>query len=85
MIDLAIIVEGETEEAFVNRVLAPWLSNLGIGAWAVLPGRGRHRRGGSWPWHSVRDDIVRLLKERVGRVCSILFDYYGLPMEWPGR
>ena len=30
-----------------------------------------------------RQDIVRTLKE--GRYCSTMFDYYGMPIDWPGR
>ena len=85
MTDLAIVVEGATEEAFVNRVLAPALWVHETYAWAVLPGKGETRRGGRWPWDSVRGDVARLMKERDDRYCSILFDYYGLPKEWPGR
>ncbi len=85
MTDLAIVAEGETEEGFVIRVLAPALWTQDIYAWAVLPGQGQTRRGGRWPWDSVRRDVKRLLQERTDRYCAILFDYYALPHDWPGR
>ena len=85
MTDLAIIVEGQTEEAFVKRVLSPALWGHGVSAWAILPGRGANRRGGRWPWVSIRRDVENLLKARSDRYCAILFDYYGLPPDWPGR
>lgn len=83
MTDLAIVVEGQTEENFVNDVLAPYLIAKGLSAWAVLPGQGHHRRGGRWEWEPVAADIVRLLKQRSDRYCAILFDFYALPT-WPG-
>lgn len=85
MIDLAIIVEGPTEERFVQRVLAPSLWVRNISAWPVLPGQGEHRRGGAWAWRDVRRDVHRLLAQRQDRYCAIMFDYYGLPQDWPGR
>ena len=85
MIDLAIVVEGPTEERFVQRVLAPALWVRGITAWPVLPGEGEHRRGGARPWGAIRRDVLKLLLHRTDRSCAILFDYYALPSGWPGR
>lgn len=85
MVELAIVVEGETEESFVNKVLAPTLGVADISAWPVLPGNGRRRRGGVRPWESIRRDVLRLLKQQRRRRCAILFDFYGLPSDWPGR
>lgn len=84
MNDLAVIVEGQTEQAFVRDVLAPHLATFGVGAWARLPGRV-HRRGGVPAWEVVRGDILRTLKERQGRYCTTMFDFYAMPHDWPGR
>jgi hypothetical protein len=62
--------------------LAAHLALHGTTAWAVLPGRHR-RHGGVKKWEVARQDIVRTLRER--RYCSTMFDYYGLPDDWPGR
>ena len=84
MSDLAIIVEGQTEQAFVRDVLAPHLETFDVGAWARLPGRPR-RHGGVPAWDVGRGDILRILRERQGRYCTTMFDYYGMPFDWPGR
>lgn len=84
MNDLGIIVEGQTEQAFMRDILAPHLRTFGVGAWARLPGRV-HRRGGVPAWEVVRGDILRTLKERHGRYCTMMFDFYGMPSDWPGR
>lgn len=84
MSDLGIIVEGQTEQAFVRDVLAPHLGTFGVGAWARLPGRV-HRHGGVPAWEVVRADILRTLGERQGRYCTMMFDFYGMPADWPGR
>jgi hypothetical protein len=84
MSDLGIIVEGQTEQAFVRDVLAPHLGAFGVGAWARLPGRV-HRHGGVPAWEVVRGDILRTLREKQGRYGTMMFDFYGMPTDWPGR
>lgn len=82
MNELVVIVEGETEQAFVRNVLAGHLALRGTTVWAVLPGKQR-RHGGARKWEVARQDICRTLRER--RYCTTMFDYYGLPNDWPGR
>ncbi len=82
MNNLVVIVEGETEQAFVRDQLAAHLALHGVNAWPVLPGR-RRQHGGVKQWQVARQDIVQTLKER--RFCSTMFDYYALPDDWPGR
>lgn len=84
MNEVVAVVEGQTEQSFVRDHLAVHLGGRGIAMWARLPGRVR-RHGGVRPWASVRDDILRTLKERRGRTCTTMFDFYGLPQDWPGR
>lgn len=80
--ELVVIVEGETEQAFVRDQLSAHLALQGISTWAVLPGRHRNR-GGVKKWEVTRQDIIRTLKE--GRYCSTMIDYYAMPEDWPGR
>jgi len=89
---LLIHVEGETEEAFVNEVLAPRLREYGfgtIGARLIGNARLRHRRGGIRAWSTVRLDIVKHLREDAGAVATTMVDFYALPSSgdkaWPGR
>lgn len=84
MIEVVAIVEGQTEQTFVDEHLASHLFALGITMWPRLPGR-YVRRGGVRPWDQVRGDILRTLKERPGRVCTTMFDFYAMPDDWPGR
>lgn len=86
---LLIHVEGQTEETFVNEVLAPHLYNLGfISVGARLLGNSRIR-GGVPSWGSAKADFLRHLK--AGRRCchTTMVDYYGMPQSegrvWPGR
>lgn len=90
MARLIVHVEGQTEEQFVNDVLAQHLYQKGFHAVSPrLVGNARLRTGGIKPWSSVREGIVRHLKEDPGRFVTTMVDYYGLPQAksrvWPGR
>jgi len=89
---ILIHVEGETEETFVNEVLAPHLYRRGyikVSARLVGNTRQRDRRGGIRGWNSVRTDIINHLREDPGCLATTMVDYYGLPKTgekaWPGR
>lgn len=92
MTRLLVHVEGETEESFVNEVLAGHLYGFGytkISARLVGNARQRDRRGGIRAWSSTRKDILRHLKEDAGCLSTTMVDYYALPQSgeraWPGR
>ncbi len=89
---LLIHVEGETEETFVNEILAPHLYRNGftkVSARLVGNARLRDRRGGIRAWSAVRKDILNHLKEDPDCLATTMVDYYALPRQgdraWPGR
>ncbi|MDR7103522.1 DUF4276 family protein [Croceicoccus sp. BE223] len=88
MTRLLVHVEGQTEETFVNVVLAPHLYNLGyksVGARLLGNARNRSRRGGIKSWDVVYSDVSRHLKEDTECFATTMVDYYALPNTWPGR
>lgn len=92
MTRLLVHVEGETEETFVNQVLAPHLYGRdfsSVGARLIGNARQRDRRGGIRGWPSVRRDMIRHLHEDRNCIATTMVDYYGLPQRgpgaWPGR
>lgn len=89
MIRLYVVVEGQTEEAFVKGVLRPYL--LGRAVWAdpiiVSTSRasgGRKNKGGG-SWKHWLGDLTRVLREqaRAGAWVTTMFDLYGLPRDFP--
>jgi hypothetical protein len=85
---LLVLVEGQTEEDFVNEILAPHLWDRGyanVSARLLGNARQRSRRGGIQEWFSVRKDILNHLKQDLGIIVTTMVDYYGLPQTWPGR
>ncbi|MDE2833980.1 MAG: DUF4276 family protein [Bacteroidota bacterium] len=89
---LLIHVEGQTEENFVNEVLGPHLITRGlhsVGARLIGNHQERIHRGGIRAWSTVRNDIVRHLREDRTCYATTMVDYYGLPKRgrrgWPGQ
>jgi hypothetical protein len=89
---LLIHVEGETEELFVDEMLAEHLYAFGyelVSARLIGNARSRERRGGIRAWSTVKKDILNHLKEDTGCLATMMVDYYGLPQTgdkaWPGR
>lgn len=82
MIDVVAVVEGPTEQAFISRVLAPHLVLEGVSVRPILSGKSG-KRGGVPRWSAAKQDLLRVLRQ--GRCCTTMFDFYGMPLDWPGR
>lgn len=81
-IEVIAIVEGKTEQVFIQRVLAPYLGYKNIGmrvAQVSKPGQ----KGGDIRFSRVKDDLGRHLKQRSDTYITTFIDYYGIK-EWPG-
>jgi hypothetical protein len=88
---LNILAEGQTEEAFVNQVLAPHLAVSGVFASVrcITTRQDRRRpdlvyRGGFRNFGKVRRDLERWLAEDRGAAFTTMLDLYGLPADFPG-
>ncbi len=84
MTRLRVIVEGTTEEAFVEQVLAPYLAASNIFATATIIGRPG-KRGGGVTFKRLFDDFVLTLKQDAGCFCTSLVDFYGLGGGFPAQ
>lgn len=87
---LHVLAEGQTEEAFVNQVLAPHLAGHGVVAdvRCVTTRRDRQRpdrvfRGGLREFGKVRRDLERWMAEDRTAVFTTMFDLYALPDDFP--
>jgi hypothetical protein len=91
MMRLYVVVEGQTEEEFVKRVLGPHLQARHIYTTPIivttrrdrLTGKKLGKGGGHWK-HWLKD-LRRLLGEHTGNnvAFTTLFDLYGLPEDFP--
>lgn len=77
------LVEGQTERTFVRDVLTPGLASAGVFVSARLIGKPGHK-GGVRAWSAARRELLTLLKQDPNAYVTTMFDYYGLPRDWPG-
>ncbi len=89
MTRLLVLVEGQSEELFVSRTLAPHLVAHGVHVakpiliWTKrLSGGGGHR-GGISHYRQIRNSLDPLLRDRSAWVTTLI-DFYGLPGDFPG-
>lgn len=83
------LVEGQTEERFVNECLGPHLGERGL---FVTPkivttkvvAAGPDFKGGVAKYEHVQRDLGRLLHDSNASVVTTLLDYYALPRSFPG-
>ncbi len=89
MIRLHFVVEGQTEEEFVNSVLADHLGEFDISADArcVETSRNRRRlhRGGLRYYEKAKRDLILWMKEdqNADAYFRTMFDLYALPHDFP--
>jgi len=83
------LVEGQTEERFVNECLAPYLLERGLALKPTIVKTkrvmsGPHVKGGVVSFQQVQRDLGHLLHDTHATVITTLLDYYALPAEFPG-
>jgi hypothetical protein len=90
MVRLNVLAEGQTEEAFVYQVLAPYLADYGVVATArcVTTRRDRRRpdqvfRGGFRDFSKALRDLQRWMAEDRTAFFTTMFDLYALPTDFP--
>ena len=82
MTRLRILVEGESEEDFVNEVLRDHLFGKGVVVTACHLGIGRNSRG-IVSWQSASRHLRNTRKEDSKLYVTTFVDYYALKKDWP--
>ncbi len=79
---IVFIVEGETEESFVNNVLSPFICSKGkynqIQCFKI-----KHSNGGVSKYSHIKRDIINTIYES-DVIITTMLDYYRLPTSFPG-
>jgi len=94
VIRVNMLVEGQTEEAFVRDVVAPYLNSRSVfvNYRRVETSRRKERltgqtiisRGGIVSYGRLRNDVLRWLKEDSTAFVTTMIDVYALPSDFPG-
>lgn len=88
MTRLLMLVEGQSEEIFVKKTLAPFLAESGIYATPTVLWTKRHKSGGGFhggvtSYSKIKRDLMPLTGDSNAKVTTLL-DFYGLPADFPG-
>lgn len=78
------LVEGPTERAFGQQVLATHLGALGIDFRPRVVGKPG-QKGGVREWTRTKKELVALIRQERRITVTTMFDLYALPACWPGR
>lgn len=81
--DVVVLVEGPTEQLFVEKLLVPYLAERMVLLIPVIlskPGE----KGGDVKFARAKNDIGTHLKQRNDAYVTLMVDYYGIKKDWPG-
>lgn len=84
MIRVHVICEGQTEETFVNDLLAPYFQSKDIILYPSLIGKSGHK-GGNIQFQRLQLDVRNRVLRDSSAYCTTFLDYYALPPNFPGR
>lgn len=77
-----ILVEGPTERAVVSKAFSPALGLRGVRLYPRVVGKPGQKGGNKFA--RVRKELRALMLQEPESFVTMLFDYYGLPDDWPG-
>ena len=80
-----MLVEGQTEEAFVRELLEPHYARLGIYLSPIIVRTSTGYKGGVVSYAKIKPQIQRLCRQDEGAYVTTLFDLYALPQDFPGK
>jgi len=86
---LLMLVEGQSERAFVNTTLKKHLEGRGVYAEPTIlltssSPSGAGHRGGVGNWEQIHGHLRKLMGS-TGAWVTTMLDFYGLPRDFPGR
>lgn len=77
---LIIVVEGDTEKEFIDKVLSPYLYAKGLTS--VNCFKIKHTKGGLTKYQHLKTDLINCIYEN-NVLVSTLIDFYALPKDFP--
>lgn len=81
---VAIVVEGQTEQRFIQEILGPYLAERDTHAEAIITKTSRTGRGGGG-WRGYGDLLDSLTRQPHWGLVTTLLDHFEAPMGMPGR
>ncbi|MVA57374.1 DUF4276 family protein [Agrobacterium vitis] len=85
MTRIKLLVEGQTEEAFVSQLLAPYYAHSGVYLTPIVVKTSPGYKGGISRYSKVKPQIEKLCKQDANAWITTMFDLYALPDDFPGK
>lgn len=79
-----LLVEGQTEEAFVNELLVSHYARQKLFITPIIVSTGPGHKGGVSSYAKIKPQIKRLCNDSEA-IVSTMFDLYALPDDFPGK
>lgn len=80
-----LLVEGQTEETFVNELLVRHYGQMELYLTPIIVSTSPGYRGGVVSYAKVRPQIEKLCKQDPKAYVTTMFDLYALPSDFPGK
>lgn len=85
MTRIYLLVEGQTEEAFVRELLEPHYARLGLYLTPIIVSTSPSHKGGVVSYEKIKPQLQRLCRRDPAAHVTTLFDLYALPQNFPGK
>jgi len=85
MSNVYLLVEGQTEEAFVKGLLAPHYRDMGLYMRPIIIETSSGHKGGVTTYGKIEHQVNRLCKSHSREHVSTMFDLYALPKDFPEK
>ncbi len=87
MKNLYIYCEGQTEESFINEILAPYFANIMIFVTPIICTTKRTATkkytGGVQDYNKIKTELIIISKQHKQEYVTTMFDYYAMPANTP--
>jgi Domain of unknown function (DUF4276) len=80
-----ILVEGQTEEAFINELLTSRYAENNLFLTPIIISTSPRYRGGMTRYAKIKGQIEKLCRQDAGAYVTTMFDLYALPNDFPGK
>lgn len=80
-----LLVEGQTEEAFVRELLEPHYTRLGLYLYPIIVRTSPGHKGGVVSYAKIKPQLQRLCRQDASAYVTTMFDLYALPKDFPGK
>ncbi len=79
-----VLVEGTTEESFVNALLRDYFISFGVYLWPIQFSTSRKQKGGITSYSKIKRQIQLCCKQHKDAFVTTMIDYYARPGDFPG-